>query len=75
MITDDGVGGIAASREPAEFAAAVARALAGCAPRADIRSHAARFDWAAISRGQMELFERALVSRSSMARTMLEAAP
>jgi teichuronic acid biosynthesis glycosyltransferase TuaC len=60
MLTDDGVGRIVAGRDAAGFAAAVAAMLRSAAPREHIRRHAARFDWATISRAQIDVFRGAL---------------
>lgn len=65
MLTEPGVGCVVAGRDPAAFAAAVASLCATPADCDKIRRHAARFDWASISRGQMEIFTRALDGRQN----------
>lgn len=60
MLTDARLGRILPGRDAAALAAAV-RSLCDAAPsREAVRQHAMRFDWASISRGQMQVFEQAL---------------
>ena len=60
MLTDAVAGCIVAGREPARLAQAVQAVTAAQATPESIRSHAMQFDWATISKGQMEVFSRAL---------------
>jgi len=59
IITHPQMGCIVAGRDVATFAAAIETVLADAAPAGQVKLHAARFDWASISRGQYELFRRA----------------
>jgi glycosyltransferase involved in cell wall biosynthesis len=59
MITDDRVGRVVPVRSAQAMAGAVKALLDAPAPRADLRRHAAAFDWTSISRGQHAIFARA----------------
>lgn len=60
IITNPRVGRIVTSRDAGDFGAAV-RDLLRSEPRAsDIVQHAAAYDWATVSRGQLDLFKRVL---------------
>jgi glycosyltransferase involved in cell wall biosynthesis len=62
IITSPRVGRIVASRDAGDFGAAV-RDLLRSEPRAtDIVQHAAAYDWATVSRGQVDLFRRVLAT-------------
>lgn len=60
MLTEPAAGRIVAGRDARALADAVRELCAAPADRPRIRAHAARFDWASVSRGQWELFARAL---------------
>ena len=60
MLSDPRVGRVVRGRDPAPFAAAVTDMLSSAGSCEEIRSHASRFDWSTISRGQMDVFARAL---------------
>jgi teichuronic acid biosynthesis glycosyltransferase TuaC len=60
MITDTAYGTVLATRSPIELADAVARHLSSPVPRDVLRKHAATYDWASVSKGQYELFKKAL---------------
>lgn len=59
MLTDPRVGRIVSARDPLLLAAAVSELLASAGSVAQICDHAARFGWASVSRGQIEVFARA----------------
>lgn len=63
IITHPGLGETVTEPEPAAYAAAVQRVLDRATPRDVRRAHALGMDWHATSRGQFELFERALGRR------------
>lgn len=60
MIVDDSLGRVVTERSASALGEGVDRVLAMPARREDLRAHASGFDWTSISRGQFELFERAL---------------
>lgn len=60
MLDGTPAGRIVRERNPMALAAAVQELAAGGILRADIRHHAASFDWATISRGQLEVFRQAI---------------
>lgn len=60
MLTDPAVGRIVPGRDPRDFAAALAAMLQQAPDRQHVVRHAAAFDWASVSRGQLEVFARAL---------------
>jgi teichuronic acid biosynthesis glycosyltransferase TuaC len=60
VITDRAVGRIVAGREALRFAQAVGGLLDTRPDRAAVRRHAEQFDWASISRAQLELFRAAV---------------
>lgn len=59
MLDDPKVGRIVTERDGAVLAAEVADLLAGAPTSEAVRTHAARFDWHSISRGQHDLMLRA----------------
>ena len=64
MLTNPQVGRIVAGRDPFAFAAAIADLLGAPPSRDSARRHAAGFDWRRISKGQFDVFVRALGARS-----------
>jgi glycosyltransferase involved in cell wall biosynthesis len=60
ILTHPGLGETVAEPEAAAYAAAVQRVLDRATPREERRVHALGMNWHATSRGQLELFERAL---------------
>lgn len=60
MLTEPHLGRIVGPREASAFAAALEAVWAAPPAREAIRRHAARFDWASVSRAQADLFGRAL---------------
>lgn len=67
MISDDFVGRIVATRDPAALASAIRDMLAAAAQRERIRLHAAKFDWTSVSRGQWDVFMRATSGEPALA--------
>lgn len=67
MIVGAALGRIVAVRSAAALGVAVDEVLATPADREAMRAHAARFDWSSISRGQRELFERAVAGPAARA--------
>ena len=65
IINDPAVGRVVAGRDVQEFTAAIAQVLAAGTPAARLRQHAAQFDWASISRGQYDIFTRAIARAST----------
>lgn len=63
MLTAPNVGRIVGPRDAQAFAAALTELWATPTDREAIRRHAAQFDWASISRAQIEIFTRALAER------------
>lgn len=59
MLTNPQVGRIVGARDPVLLAAAVSELLASAGSVEQICDHAARFGWASVSRGQIEVFARA----------------
>ena len=62
MLTDPRVGRIVRARDPALLAAAVRELLVSAGSVEQICDHAAKFGWASVSRGQIEVFARARAS-------------
>lgn len=60
MLSGTPAGRIVRERDPAALAAAAQELEGEGTSRADIRRHAASFDWATISGGQLEVFTRAI---------------
>ena len=59
MLTDPLVGSIETTRDPAYLAHAVLRTLESAGSAQQIHEHAAGFDWASVSRAQIEVMARA----------------
>jgi teichuronic acid biosynthesis glycosyltransferase TuaC len=66
MLTNASVGRIVAARNAQDFAAAIQDMLKSPADPELIRLHAVQFDWAAVSRGQSDVFASVLNQRASL---------
>lgn len=62
MLTNPVVGRIVAERDARVFSAAVLELLRQTPSPLQVRQHAAQFDWRSVSRGQCEVFARALAA-------------
>jgi glycosyltransferase involved in cell wall biosynthesis len=60
IVTEPSAGCVVPGREVQQFTAAIVQVLTTGTSQARVRQHAAQFDWGSISRGQYEVFTRAI---------------
>lgn len=63
LITSERAGRVIASRNPSDLAAAMQAVVDSSPDPQRVREYAAQFDWASISRAQLEIFQRAIRER------------